>query len=328
MFIRTLALLILPATLFAAPQIRLEPPLLQLGEIGQQEVFEREVLVLNLGDETLRIDEVSTSCPCTYPEMPEREIAPGGSALLTITFSSKDYQGEIDKIVEIASNDPERSLIEFPVRAFIAAPIMVDPADRHLNFGRVKNGSAPSLTARFEAEASLEIRILESPEELLLASVKPGNQALNAELEVQLRPDIPAGAFRGLIRLETNAEKMKEIDIEISGLVEAELMADPLRVNFRMVKPGQTLEKTLQIKSSGRKFRVLSAQIDLPGLEAELLSDTASLKQGIRIYGKSLAKDDPGAKKKRGRMRGALKIHTDHPDQPEIKVDVLYMMRI
>ncbi len=316
----------------APPVIELSRDAVDFGAMGQQEIIRQEITVRNTGGEDLVISEVYVSCPCTVVEIADEVLPPGGTTVLGISIHSRDYQGPIDKHVEISSNDPERPTVEIPVCAFIHAPVMVDPPERKLEFGEVARGESTRRTASFHAEEveRLELIPLEYNAELLKLEFLPQPDPTRVVIAISLQPDAPAGSFRELLLLKTNAPGMTGVDLELSGTVLADLVAEPELVNFRFVKAGQRLEQDIRVRAvtDGVSFRVTGAEIDLPGLAAEVVDSGEEGEALVRLAGQPLPVDDPLVKERRGRMKGTLRILTDLPAQPEISVDLIYLIRM
>jgi len=326
-----LAISLLGLSASAAPRIQLDPMVLDLGKMQQNQVVEHDILVHNTGDEALEIYELSTTCPCTFPEIIDEVIEPGETGLIHLTFQSKTYQGDVHKVVEIYSNVPGESYHEIGIRVYVEAPVFVHPDDRKLDFGDVSNGSTPTSYASFLSdEDELEVEVLEINEALFdheVLAAEDGNDSAK-RLAVTLRADALSGPFREIIRVGSSAAGASEIDLEIIGRVESELMADPARVNFRMVAPGSELSQDLEIRSAGQAFTVTEASIDLAGLSVEILDAGPGNVAKLRIAGNALSKDSEAVTKSRGRLKGKVRISTDHPAQGELEVIVLYMLRI
>lgn len=327
----TLAISLLALSASAAPQIQLEPRILELGKMQQNQVLERDIMVRNTGDEALEIYELSTSCPCTFPEIIDEVIEPGETGLIHVTFQSKTYQGDVHKVIEVYSNVPDGSYSEIGIRVYVEAPVFVHPDDRKLDFGDVSNGSTPTTYASFLSdEEELEIEVLEMNEALFdceVLAAEDGDDSAK-RLALSLKADALAGPFREIIRVGSSAAGASEIDLEVFGRIESELMADPDRVNFRMVAPGSELSHDLIIRSAGQAFTLTAASIDLAGLNVEILDAGPGKEARLKIVGKALGKDSEAATKSRGRLKGKVKISTDHPSQGELEVVVLYMLRI
>ncbi len=317
------------ATAWAGPRMELDPKVLKLGTMGQHEVVERDVIVRNLGDETLEIYELSTTCPCTFPEIVDEVIEPGGTGRIHVTFQTKTYQGDVHKIIEVYSNDAEESYGEIGIQVYVEAPVFVDPDDRKLDFGDVSYGNDPAVEASFRSGGgeALAIEVLDHNSSLFDCETHADGDG-GARLIVKLRTDAPAGTIREIIRVGTDAAGADEIDLEVFGRVEAELMAEPDRLNFRMVAPEAELTREILLRSAGAPFSVTAASIDLAGLEVEILDAGPGQEARLRVHGRALGKDDEAAAKSRGRLKGKVKISTDHPAQPVLEVVVLYMLRI
>lgn len=110
-----------------SPRIALEAQTLELGDMPNGEIAEREVAVRNDGDAPLVISTITTSCGCTTAALEPMTIAPGTSGTLRVTFDSgahgPDLRGLIMREVMIVSNDPATPEAVVEVRADILAPV-------------------------------------------------------------------------------------------------------------------------------------------------------------------------------------------------------------
>ena len=316
--------LALAGSALAGPRILMSPSSLDLGDMEQNQVREVAVTLSNAGDQDLEISEIFSECPCTLPTLESDLLAPGQSTQLRVSFHSDDMQGEVHKLIEVYSNDPENSFLELHISVEVLAPVWVEPADRKLDFGEVPAAGA-TLAASFRAEGleSLELSLDEYDAHRFGCEILPGEDG-QTRLEVCVLPGAEAGPFKEIIRLGTNAPGAPVIDLEAFGTVTAALVAEPALLNFRFVKPGDELLREIRVLDSSGEldFQVTGAEIDLPGLEAEVKGSL------VHLSGAALGADHPLARSTRGRLKGELRIFTDHPAQPELKVKVMYMMRI
>lgn len=95
-----------------------------LGEIPNDSKTEKEFTVENIGNATLVIEDVSASCGCTTSTIGEKELAPGGTTTLRVSYDPRvngEYGRFIQKQVRIKSNDPLVQLAEFNITADVAA---------------------------------------------------------------------------------------------------------------------------------------------------------------------------------------------------------------
>jgi len=325
------AALLLPLAAAAAPKLVLSTGSLNFGRVPQHQVMARELTLSNRGDAELLITEVYTSCSCTELSLAAERVPPGGSTVLTVRFHSRDLSGDNSKTIEISSNDPEQPLMEVPVMAFVAAPILVEPADRSLDFGKVRRGQTPRQEAaiRVDGRASLALTLGTVDAKRFAAAIAPGAGADRARLVVDLKPDATAGPFRQVLRLTTDDPRQPSLDFTLSGTVLGDLETAPDRLNFRYVLPGQALSKEIAVRTPtpGFAFRVTEAKVDLPGLQVEILADGSQGEARLRVSGTAVAADDSLAKAAQGRVKGGLHIFTNRPEEPELLVDLLYLLR-
>lgn len=327
----TLTALALPATAAAAPRLELSARSINFGRVPQHQVFTRELTISNRGDKELELTEVYTSCSCTELDLAAERVPPGGSTVLTVRFNSRDLSGDNSKTIEISSNDPEQPMVEVPVMAFVAAPILVEPSDRSFDFGKVHRGETPRLEAaiRVDGRPKLALTLGMVDAKRFAVAVEPGAGPDRARLSVALKPDATAGPFRQVLRLTTDDPRQPTLDFTLSGTVLGDLATTPDRLNFRYVLPGQALSKELSVRtqSPGFSFRVTDAKVDLPGFTVEVLADGSQGEAKLRVTGKAVAASDSLATAAQGRVKGGLHIYTNQPEEPELLVDLLYILR-
>lgn len=104
-----LSIIILFATVFctaADPHLEIIPDAtVDLGDILEDMETSRELYIKNTGDEPLKIQKFFTSCTCTSVKFDNKEIAPGDSLPMTVTFSAKGRRpGSVRKVLRITSN--------------------------------------------------------------------------------------------------------------------------------------------------------------------------------------------------------------------------------
>ena len=76
----------------------------------------------NIGDATLVIKKVRTSCGCAAALVSEKRIKPGGSGEIKVTLDSRGYGGRITKYVYVETNDPLHPKKQLSISAEIDVP--------------------------------------------------------------------------------------------------------------------------------------------------------------------------------------------------------------
>lgn len=74
------------------------------GDVKQGEKVTHVFKYKNTGTDTLRIDNIVSSCGCTVPQDYAKIVPPGGSATVTVVFDSTGKMGVVNKTLTILSN--------------------------------------------------------------------------------------------------------------------------------------------------------------------------------------------------------------------------------
>ncbi len=328
-FITALALLMLPTLAAAQPQIKMEPEHLEFGALSQHETRDARVTITNTGDQLLRIRDIESTCGCTVPELDTRELAPGAATVMDVHFNSKGFQGPQIKYIHVFSNDPHRGAIDLLITADVKVPLQMTPRQTMVRFPTVKIGESNTQTYTFRSEEvdELEITARHWPKEWLDIVIKPGPDPQTVGVDFTVRKDSPAGRHRDPIKLATNVPSMPLVSLEADIKLVTDLVLGMERVNLRVVRPGQALKSRIRVAPyrPGTEFKLLRAEIDIPGLNARV--ENGPKESFALINGTALAADHPVSVETNGRIQGTLRIFTDLGSTPEIEIPVTYMLR-
>lgn len=102
----------------SAPAIKFETLSVNGGKLIEGEKFVYDYKFTNTGNGPLRLASVKASCGCTTPSWPkDKEIKPGESEIITVSFNSKGRMGKQSKSVTVKSNviDNPTSVLKFSV---------------------------------------------------------------------------------------------------------------------------------------------------------------------------------------------------------------------
>ena len=316
------------------PIITVEPQALDFGVMNQNESRQGEIIIRNIGGTPLNIREVKSDCGCTVPDVEKRDLAPGESTTLKVTFNSKKFEGRQTKFVRIYSNDPDTPLIEYPVQADVHVPVFVKPPKRQLGFGRLRQGETVTRKAWFETRdiPVLEITPTRYDQDLFSVEIQadPDGASNKAIMVVQSKPDAPVGKHREFIRVNTNVPDLQVIDFEAFLDILQDLEVHPSKINFRYAQRNQLLKQTIRVRSTteGIEFKITGVEIDLPDFETQVEEVIPNQETFVYITGRPLPTSDPRAIAANGRMRGTLHIFTDLPNQPELTVPITYLLKM
>lgn len=123
------------------------------GDIKQGEVVSYDFKITNNGGDVLKIIDIRASCGCTAAQPDKKELKPGETTSIKVTFNSKGRKGAQIKTVRVITNDPEKSDINLVIRCNILTDQNDKPSgallylpENQFNFGKVKEGTTVSHT--------------------------------------------------------------------------------------------------------------------------------------------------------------------------------------
>ena len=168
-----------PATLTAerpGPAISVTPTTFDFGRMNQNDSRSTEIVIKNVGTDSLHIHNIIAACGCTVTSLQTRVIGPGKSTVLGIHFDSKKLSGHQNKTVIIESDDPENPQFDIAITADVHLPIQTNPQKHFLSNRRIPLGEQWSEQITFSTEdvPELQIEALEYNTEVLSVQIENG----------------------------------------------------------------------------------------------------------------------------------------------------------
>lgn len=94
-------------TIEEAPVLKLENADIKFGEMAQTSTLNQSVVIRNTGKSTLSIRALQPNCTCITADAESKEIKPGASSTIKISFAPKGRPGIQNKSIAVYSNDPQ-----------------------------------------------------------------------------------------------------------------------------------------------------------------------------------------------------------------------------
>lgn len=200
---------------FGQPKIEIvEGTKLDFGDIYSGKKLVRDVTVKNVGTDTLHITAVNAGCGCTATMLSEKNIPPGGSGKLQITFDSKGFNGRVNKYVNISSDDKKNSTVRIDFSANVIQVLSVSPTS--VSFSNVKIDTTYTKTITLTNQTKNNIEILSAKPttndvevSLLKMKLMPGEQTT---MQVTTTPK-KTGTFNGIIELKIDHPEQSKVDV-------------------------------------------------------------------------------------------------------------------
>lgn len=261
------------------PYLELDPPKVVFDDLYAGQKGEATVQVKNVGTEMLVIENVKAGCGCTGVMMGEKNIPPGGSSPLQISFASSDrYVGKkTRKTVSIYSNDPrDNGVFRLDLEADVKAGVIVEP--NVINLGQVVPGEKQSIDLTLTSEDGTPFRI----EDVVLTGTNISVEydkasedtahAIHAEF-------VPGDAERGgrlNMTVKTTHPKRSEIVMPVYWRQQRPVTVRPAYLALGKIDPGTTLERRITIESNLKEpLKNLQFKVDGSPIGVQAMQDTA-----------------------------------------------------
>lgn len=101
-----------------APVLGVDSPLFS-ATVPAGTIVPHAFVVTNVGDETLHIARVSTSCGCTTAALAEDDLAPGESVRVEVAVDTSGFYGTVTRTMTVESNDPATPVAVFTIQITI-----------------------------------------------------------------------------------------------------------------------------------------------------------------------------------------------------------------
>jgi len=324
----------LPAVALAQPAAVVDPLEVDFGQMDQFEARSSSFTIRNTGDAPLHITGIEATCGCTATKPSVDILAPGRSTEVPFTFNSEKFRGPQLKLVKVHTDDPSHGTIDFKIRADVHAAILVSPVSEILKLRKFLPGEAPFDTIGFAAAdgAPLRLEAVDYDQDLFELKIldDPSGEASQKVAVIGVRPPQPIGYIREIVSFETNVEKRPNVNIEVRGMVVAPVSIEPEQVNLRYLKRKEVVTQAFKVNiRRGTDLSVTGAEIDLPGFEVTAVKPRPEFNTvTVIIEGTPVATSDERAVASRGRMKGTLRIFTDHPEFRELNASVTYLLKL
>lgn len=99
---------------YVEPKLILSPIEKKLGTIKEGKKIKKSFTIKNAGDEILRV-EIDSPCGCMTLGEKRFNIEPGKKKKIKYIFNSTNYQGTVERTINILSNDPEQKIATYKI---------------------------------------------------------------------------------------------------------------------------------------------------------------------------------------------------------------------
>ena len=274
--------------------------------------------VINRTDMEVRIVEWKPKCGCTDVRVGSKVIPPGTQTTVEATIDTTRFTGTKASGLTLFLDRPVSTSVDLNMNCFIRADITLTPG--FVDFGVVRpsqKGAATALTLNYAGgRAGWEIADMKTQSSSVKAVAKELGRAADGRIQwhltATLEPGLPNGFFRDEISIITNDTPPQTIPISVVANVQGAVSVTPSIINFGPLKPGQSAQKVVRVRSSS-PFAIKNLSGSQPSLTAAEEKPGSSAEHTVNITLK--APTDLT-----GPFHAVLEVESDLKDEPPAKV--------
>jgi hypothetical protein len=301
------------------PKIRFDAVVYDFGKVAAGELVKHTFYFTNTGGQDLVINDVRAACGCTVVGDWARQVKPGESGQIPVSFNTASYNYPVTKLVTLTCSDRSQpgGIFSLQLKGVVWKPIDVSPPVAALYL-------PPDVHY-----ASVTVRITNSLEQLLLLSApESSNPLFGAELGtntfgrayqviISNRAALPPGNVQGHISLKTSLTNAPVIDITAWANSQPSLTVVPQRIDLGHAPLATNQTASVAIINNSTNPLALSApSVDAKGVDIKV----TEIQRGHYF---TVSLKFPAGFEMPGGRPGTLAVKTTDPRMPLVTLPVL-----
>jgi hypothetical protein len=295
------------------------------GETFPLDTYPYAFTIRNRGTADLVIEEVKPGCGCTAAKF-DKVIAPGQEGKIELVVDGKKVQGQFTKAAEVKTNDPDRPQASISISAKVVPYVKVAPEGTVYLHSRPGEKVEKQLTITSnEKDLDFQVtKVTSNIDDKISYSVAKGAKKGEYVVKVAKDPKLPILSTYGSLVLHTNSQKVPTTALQVHVMTKSAIMLSPTVLNYGSVKftdatsKGAPSSKTVTITNATGKFKITEVETSNPNFTAAV--NTVTPDQQYRV---TVTFTPPTRKQAKQTESGEMIIHTDDPQEPSLRVQLL-----
>jgi Protein of unknown function (DUF1573) len=288
----------------------------EFGTVARGSKVRHSFKLINSTNQEVHIASWKTKCGCTDVKVGARDIPPGTQTVIEAVIDTTNFKDYKASGLTLFLDKPTPASVDLNITCFIRTDVTLNPGQ--VDFGVVNRSKNPKLElslAYSGAQPNWAVTEMRTISDHMVAELKeqgrsPGGQ-VNYVLTATLKPSAPVGIFKDEITLKTNDPNTPTIPVSVSAVVQSNVIVSPSVINFGTVKAGQTIQKTVLVRSA-QPFQLTEIK---PGQPDLTVPETAPASKGLHSL--VLTFKVPG---RPGPYNTTVEFETDLKDEPPARL--------
>jgi Protein of unknown function (DUF1573) len=302
------------------PRIELVDPVHDFGTVTEGDKVSHTFTVKNTGKAPLEIKRVRSSCGCTAAVTKEKEVAPGASTEIEVTFNTRGRMGPNRKTITIQSNDEKTPNAKLEIKAMIERLLAFQPTIVRLNVGHNEEKSVEAwLTGKLAKDAKLAVGEItgDTGVKVELAEKKEGEETKKG-IRFTLK-GMKVGRGNGTVKITTGIEKVPELTVRFNTTVMGNVEMRPRALYFDN-RSANGKERVLRVTSKRDDFKLTAAKVLEGPYEAKISKPETGAGFEVRVTLKAGDDTKAGDKNNAAGLNGKLQLVSNDPLEPKLEV--------
>ena len=286
------------------------------GTVARGSKVRHSFKLVNSTSQEIHIASWKTKCGCTDVKVGARDIPPGTQTVIEAVIDTTNFSNYKASGLTLFLDRPTPASVDLNITCFIKTDVTLNPGQ--VDFGVVNRSKGPKLDLTLSyagAVPNWAVTEMRTISDHIVAELKeqgrsPGGQVTYA-LSATLKPSAPVGVFKDEITLKTNDPSSPTIPISVSAVVQSNVVVSPAVINFGTVKAGQTVQKTVLVRSA-QPFQITEVKPGQPDLSVPAPETTPKGLHSVILTFKAPARLGP--------YNATIEFETDLKDEPTARL--------
>lgn len=305
-------------SVFAQTGAKIEFPetVYAFGTVAQGTIVKHDFAFENKGSTALHVTKVVASCGCTASTTNKNDLQPAEKGIVTVSFDSSNFFGDITKSVTVYSSDPEHPTMGLLIKGRIEPEIELNPDKIVLGEITKGNPATAKVNVRVKDVSKATIKDAKSFSEVLTVS-SDSQDSKSRDFIVMLSPNVPVGEFRGrvIVAFDEPDGKTRTVNVPVYASVKSALRINPTLISFGILEGKEDLLRTAKLEYAGEgELKIRSVESSDSAVKAVF----QELKKGkvftvsIKVNPSALTRD----------LKAEVGINTIQPDGKEDRASI------
>jgi hypothetical protein len=286
------------------------------GTVARGSKVRHSFKLINSTSQEIHIASWKPKCGCTEVKVGSRDVPPGTQTVIEAVLDTTNFNGPKSSGLTVFLDKPSAASVDLGFTSFIRSDVTLNPGQ--VDFGTVNRSKGPKLELTLTyagAQPGWAVTGLGTISDDIVAEARESGRTpggpVNYALTVTLKPSAPVGIFKDEITIKTNDPAAPSIPVSVSAVAQSNVVVSPSVINFGTIKAGQTLQKTVLVRSA-QPFQLKEIKPGQPDLSVPDLGSTAKGLHSITLTFK--APDRPGP------YHTTVEFETDLKDEPAARL--------